>query len=372
MADTATLAPAEPARQAAPPVVHNRFVNASAEHIEPFYDSGAVAPGTDLNNIEVPANGYMSGILVRVDVASSGNSASVALHEDSPFSILSSVRLADINGGNLFGPMSGYDWAQAVKHGGYGYSNDPELVPYFAQSATGTGGTAGTMSFMMRIPVQVNPRDAYGALPNMNAAATFKLYFSIAALASAFATPPNGTVTVRVRCSLETWLVPQAVDAAGVPNNTTPPGLGSYQRWIKNVFTVPSGYFSARLPNVSNYIRTLVLIWRVSGARNTSNFPTEVDLKIDGYTRDQIARDEILFRMHERYGYDSTQLDTGVFTWDWTHELDGKPGFETRELWLPTNSATRLEVAGTFGAGGTLTVLQNDVVPAGGDHRMAG
>ena len=53
------------------------------------------------------------------------------------------------------------------------------------------------------------------------------------------------------------------------------------------------------------------------------------------------------------------------------YELDGKPGFETRELWLPTNSATRLEIVGSFADSGTLDVLTNDVLPAG-DYRQAG
>lgn len=371
MSDASVMEKAEPGQAAnAPAIRANRFVNASAEHREPFYDSGAVSAGTELSNIEVAANGYLSGILVQVDVTSSGNSATVALNEDGPFNIISQVRLADINGANLFGPFTGKDWQSAVKYGGYAYSNDPAAGPNYSNSATGTGGTAGTQSFMMRIPVQINPRDAYGALPNMNAASTFKLYFSIASLASAFATPPNGTVTVRVRCTLETWLVPQAVDGSGIPNMTTPPGLGTYQRWLKNTFTVNNGANTFRLPNVSNMIRNLVFVYRnATPARNDSNFPDSVELRIDGYARDTIRKAELQHQMWERYGYTH---ETGVYVWDFTHELDGKPGFETRELWLPTNSATRLELVGTFGAAGTLDVLTNDVIPVGGDYRQAG
>lgn len=369
MTETATLAPST---ETAPTVRPNRFVNASAEHVEPFYDSGAVAPGTELSNIEVAANGYLAGILVQVDVTSTGNSATVALKPDAPYSILSSLRLADINGSNLFGPMSGYDWYNAVKYGGYAAHNDNRKHPTYANFTTGAGGTAGSGSFLMRIPVQINPRDAYGALPNMNAASTFKLYASVAALSDAFSTVPNGTVTVRIRASIETWLVPQAVDGNSVPNMTSPPGLGTYQRWVKNTFTVSAGSNSLRLPNVSNMIRNLVFVYRQAGVRDDADFPVSVDLRIDGYTRDQIRRNEIRHRMWERFGYPAADLDAGVFVWDWTHELDGKPGFETRELWLPTNSATRLELFGDFAAGGTLDVLTNDVVVVGDDYRQAG
>lgn len=371
MSDTATMPRAE--GEAARTVRPNRFVNASAQHVEPFYDSGAVAAGTELSNIDVAANGYLAGILLRVDVTSSGNSATVALDEDGPFNILSSIRLADINGANIVGPVSGFDLALINKFGGYAAFNNPTDHPYYSQSATGTGGTAGTQSFFLRVPVQINPRDAYGSLPNMNAASTFKLFMSVASLADAFATPPNGTVTVRVRASIETWLVPQAVDASGVPNSTTPPGLGTYQRWVKNTHTVTSGSNTIRLPNVSNMIRNLIFVYRESTpVRDDADFPSSIELRLDGYARDQIHKDEQRHYMWERYGYQSADLDAGVWVWDWTHELDGKPGFETRELWLPTNSATRLELVGSFADSGTLDVLTNDVIVAGGDYRSAG
>ena len=371
MSDTATMRRAE--GEAAQTVRPNRFVNASAQHVEPFYDSGSVAAGTELANIDVAANGYLAGILLRVDVTSAGNSATVALAEDGPFNILSSIRLADINGANIIGPVSGFDLSLINKFGGYAFASDPRKAPYYAQSATGSGATAGTQSFMVRVPVQINPRDAYGALPNMNAASTFKLFITLSSLAAAFATPPNGTVTIRVRAAIETWLVPQAVDASGIPNATTPPGLGTYQRWVKNTHTISNGSNTVRLPNVSNMIRNLIFVFRNSTpARNDTNFPASIELRIDGYARDQIAKEEQRWYMWERYGYESASLDTGVYVWDWTHELDGKPGFETRELWLPTNSATRLELVGSFGAAGTLDVLTNDVIVAGGDYRSAG
>ena len=372
--NTATLPPAEPAAKVAAPVVANRFINGSAEHVEPFYDSGQVAASAELSNIEVAANGYLAGILVRVDVTSSGNSAAVALREDAPFDAIASVRLADINGANIFGPMSGSDWSQAVKFGGYANENRPRSHPTYSQLTTGAGATAGSGSFFLRIPVQINPRDGFGALPNMNAASTLKLFFTINSLTNIFSTAPNGTVTFRVRASIETWLVPQGADANGVPNTLTPPAMGAFQRWLKNSFTIVNGANTIKLPNVSNYFRTLILIFRTAAfTRNDSSFPAQLQLNIDGYARDVIRPDEIRHRMFERYGYLSADLETGVYVWDWSHELDGKPGFETRELYLPTNSATRLEFQGTWSAGGTLDVLTNDIVIPDhvGDFRAA-
>ncbi|MGE3449589.1 MAG: hypothetical protein AB7H92_18635 [Microbacteriaceae bacterium] len=356
---------------AKPVVVRNRFINASAEHTEPFYDSGQVAAGTQLNNIEIPAYGYFSGILVQVDVTSSGNSATVALAQDGPFNILSNVNLTDVNGANLYGPMTGFDAFLAAKYGGYDWSSDPRQKAYYAQSATGSGGTAGTESFLFRIPVQINPRDAYGALPNMNAASTFKLNLTINSLAGAFATPPNGTVTVRVRCTLEALMLPAAADAFGNPNEQAPPGVGSYQRWVKNTFTVNNGANTFRLPNVGNLIRTLILVFRnATPARIDTTFMDPIQQNIDGLSVLLEARAIAIEYVQERYGYVGTidaagGRDTGVFVFDYSHELDGKPGFETRELYLRTNQATRLEYTGTTSAAGTLDVLTNDVIPVG-------
>lgn len=377
----ATVAPAEPgtATPAAVPMVANRFINGSAEHIEPFYDSGSTLTyGQEVSNIDVAANGYLSGILVRVDVTSTGNSATVALNEDAPFNVLSLVRLADINGANLFGPMSGWDWSQAIKYGGYRYENRPTLNPGYSALSTGSGATAGSGSFVLRIPVSVNQRDAFGSLPNMNAASALKLYFAVNSAANIFSTAPNGTVTVRIRASIETWLVPGAQDQNGIPNTLTPPALGCYQRWLKNTFTINSGANTIRMQNVSNYLRTLLFVFRSSGSRNDASFPDTMLLNLDGYSRDGIRKYELRTHMYEQYGYTEavaaggSGIQTGVFGWNWSHELDGKPGFETRELYLPTNSATRLELVGDFGAGGTLDVLWNDVVvPDGLDFRAA-
>lgn len=354
-----------------PVVVRNRFINASAEHTEPAYDSGNVSPGTQLNNIEIPAYGYLSGLLLQVDVTSSGNSATVALAQDGPFNILQNVNLTDVNGANLIGPMTGFDLFLAAKYGGYDFSSDPKQKAYYAQSATGSGGTAGTESFLVRLPVQINPRDAYGALPNMNAASSFKLNITINSLANAFATPPNGTVTVRVRVVMEAWMLPAAADAFGNPNEQAPPGVGSYQRWVKNTLTVNNGANTLRLPNVGNLIRTLILVFRnATPARIDTTFMDPIQQNIDGLTILNNSRAVTIEYLQERYGYVGTAeaagaRETGVFVYDYTHELDGKPGFETRELYLRTNQATRLEYQGTTSAAGTLDVLTNDVIPVG-------
>lgn len=365
-----TLAAAEPQTTAAP-VVPNRFIRGSARHTEQFYDSGNVALGVNLDNIEVPANGYLRDILVTVTGTTAGNAAAVAFREDGPFSALARVAHTDINGGQLFGGMTGWDWQTTHKFGGYRNEQRPRLAPGFV-ATTGAGATGGSFSFTLRIPAEINARDGFGSLPNMNAASTLKMGFTVGASADIYSVAPTTPPTVRITAAIDTWLIPNATDQFGVPNTLTPPALGSYQRWLKSSFPVVGGANRFRLPNVSNNLRSFVLIYRNNDAtpiRNDSELPTVWNFDIDGYQREVITTAQMRNRMFEDYGYtdvvaaSGAGIETGVLIWQFMDELDGKPGFETRELYTTTNSATRMEIAGTFtGDGGRLDVLWNDVV----------
>ncbi len=358
-----------PAATAAPMVTPNRFIRGSARHTEQFtVTTGAVALGTNIDNIEVPANGYLRSILVTVTGTTAGNAAAVAFQNDGPFSALASARHSDINGANLFGPLSGWDWSQSQRFGGLRNENRPQLLPGFV-ATTGAGATGGSFSFTVRIPVEVSARDGFGSLPNMNAAAALKLGFTLGVSADIYSVAPTTPPTVTITAAIETWLLPDGADANAVPNTLTPPALGSYQRTLKSVFPIVAGANRVRLPNVSNYLRSMVCIYRLaSGVRDDAGLPAIWQFDIDGYSREVITTAQLRIRMVEDYGYTEavaqagTGIQTGVVVWQFMDELDGKPGFETRELYTVTNSATRMELAGTFGAAGSLTVLWNDVV----------
>lgn len=378
MPATITQPPAQqPADKKAAQVSTVPFTRAAKEHIEPFQDVSQQigASSVQLGPYDVPAYGYMRYLVLHVTATGGvGGAATVAASEDAPWSAIQEVALLDVNGAPIVGPLSGYDLFLINKWGGYGFSTDPRQSPTYSAVATGAGAS-GNFSFLLRIPVEVSPRDALGALPNQNAASTYKLRVTLADSSLIYSTAPATTLpTVRIRAHLEAWTQPTATDLRGNANAQQPPAVGTTSYWSKTIINIPSGQQTVRLPRVGNYIRNLIFVWRdaAAGTRaaGANNWPdpavTMWDTKILEYLPRDIWRDY----MQRRYDYTGSAdaargLDTGVYVRDFAHDFDGHVGYELRDSWLPTVQSTRLEVQGSFGGAGVLTVLTNDVSPAG-------
>lgn len=370
MSPAATMTPPQTAKKdkdAAPSLVVP-FVRAAQEHVESFLDISTVigAAATQLAPVDIPAYGFMRGIFVEV-TATGGTGAAAVAKGDAPFSALTDIQIMDVNGAPIVGPFDGYDMFVVNKYGGYRRSTtNPKLHPDYAGVAV-----TGNFSYLLYIPIEVSGRDGLGSLANLNAASSYKLKATIAAKGSVYSTDPTTLPTVRVRAWLDAWTQPADADLQGNPQATEPPAHGTTSFWSKNIQNINAGQQTVRLNRVGNLIRNLVFIFRdVSGVRNKANFPAPLSLYWD--TRLLKEQQPITWRgvMSQRYnltGADDTAggLDTGVYVEDYIHEFDGLAGAELRDGWLPTVQSTRLEVQGVFGAAGTLTILTNDVSPAG-------
>lgn len=355
------------------------FIRASAEHREPVLDTSRalVATGTtDLGVFDVPAYGYIRSIMLVVTC--SGSAGTPTFHEDGPFSVLQNIALTEPNGAVLSQFNSGYDLYLANKWGGYRHveGSDPKASPQFTTDA------AGNFTFLLRIPVELNQRDALGALPNQNSAASFKLRMSLAssgAAAGLYGTAPTTPGTVRVRAYLEAWDQPET-NAGGQTNQVTPPAMNTTQFWTVQTFNVSAGNQNIRLTRVGNYLRNLILVMRRGGtsrANGHTDIPDPTTVYLDTRPLDTVERNNWLHQMYERTGHggkvgattpanDAARgLDNGVFVYDFMHEFDGALGNENRDLWMPTLGSTRLELQGIFANAGSLTVLTNDVAIAG-------
>jgi len=356
------------------------FIRASQEHRESagIDVSRALTTATqDLGAFPIPAYGYLRSLLLYV-TATGGAGTSVTLNEDGPFNVLQNVIVQEPNGATIVQFNSGYDCYLANKYGGYRYCNDPRRGPAYTVAV----GSNMNFTFIMRIPLEIDNRDALGSLPNQNAAATFVLRMTLAAVGTVFGGTLTTPPTVRIRVLAEEWDQPETA-SDGAPNQTTPPAMNTTQYWSVQQFPVNAGNLNIRLTRMGNYLRNLIFVYRATsdGTRGTADtqWPDPATLYWDTRPLDaSIYRQQWQHTIYERYGYSNVaqgggalasntadSLDPGVFPYDFCHEFKGQVGFENRDLWLPTLGSTRLEIGGQWGVAGTLYVLTNDVSVAG-------
>lgn len=355
------------------------FIRASQEHREPVFDisRAMTAADQDLSPQDIPAYGYIRAITLLV-TATGGAGAGVTPAEDGPFNAIKNIALTEPNGAVINQWSTGYHLYLSHKWSGVRHpvGSDFRASPTFSAVA----GATGNFSFMLRVPVELNLRDALGSLPNQNSAAAFKLRLSLAASTQVYGVVPGTTLpTVRVRGFLEAWDQPE-VATGGQTNQTTPPAMNTTQFWSEQQINVSAGSQTLRLTRVGNYLRNLILVFRRAGtsrANGHTDMPDPTTLYLDTRPLDIIERNNWLHQMSERSGFgvalgatvpalDTPRgLDAGVFVYDFCHEFDGLLGREMRDLWLPTLGSSRLEIQGSFANAGVLTVLTNDVAVAG-------
>lgn len=368
MANPATLAPAQNAPKDKQPSILVPFVRAAQEHVESFMDvtQAIGANATQLAPVDIPAYGFIRGVYIEV-TATGGTGGAAVAKGDAPFTALTDIQISDVNGAPIVGPLDGYDVYLANKYGGYRRATtNPRLHPDFSAVQT-----TGNFSFLVYVPIEVSGRDGLGSLANLNAASSYKLRATIAPKGNVYSTDPTTLPNVRVRAWLDAWTQPTGTDLRGNPQATTPPAHGTTSYWSKNVVNVNAGLQTIRLPRVGNLIRNVVFVYRdVSAVRNKTNFPAPFSISWDTRLLQELQPITWRGQMSQRFGLTGADdsaagLDTGVYVADFMHEFDGLAGAELRDGWLPTVQSTRLEVAGNFGAAGTLTILTNDVSPAG-------
>jgi hypothetical protein len=386
---TAQSAPAQrngKAQNGAAPTAVVPFIRASAEHREPAgidVSRLLTTSDQDLSVFDIPAYGYLRSLFFVVQ-ATAGAGAGAVAAEDGPWNVLKNIALTEPNGAVIVQFNSGYDMYLAMKWGGYRDANggDPKQSPTFSigNGSTGVAATGGNFQFVLRLSLEINLRDALGALPNQSAAATFKLRLTLSASTTVFSTPPATTLpTVRVRVYMEAWDQPEQV-TGGDTNQIAPPAANTTQFWTAQVWNYNAGLQTARFTRVGNYLRELILIVRRAGtsrANGASDFPDPATIYLDTRPLDIIEANNWKHQMFERSGFGASYgatatandtpggLDSAVFVYDFCHEFDGVLGRENRDGWLPTIPSTRLELQGTFANSGSMTILTNDVAVNG-------
>ncbi len=371
---------AAPAPQAVQQVVP--FVRGSGKGKYKFFTKSGLTLTTttqDLGPIDVKAYDYMRSILLRVTSTANGGATGTA-QADAPFNFFTNIAVKQPNGQTMYQVSSGYHAAIIQKYGYYRQFSDPRADPNFV--VTGSSAT-----FALRIPFELDMRDALGALPNKDAAAPFSLEITANTLANVYGTGQGTSPTFTVEAWLEAYDQPPT-SLNGQPVQTTPPNMNTLQRWTEQNITMSTGQFDARVRKLGNYVRALVPIMKnSSGVRIVTNgWADPVQLVLDEDVKDNIGQNEWQSRIWEFWGYGGIQsgtaatlgtassisiqidspggADTGV--WPIQYYADGRDITENVNWYLPTIESEDYMLRGSWGSAcSKMVMLVCEVLPQG-------
>lgn len=380
-------APAAPANsasaaQAAAPAIPFTRASRQKSRLVGNFAQGLGTAVTAQSPIQVPAAGYLRKIRLEVTGTTSANTAAVAFKNDAPFNVLQQISLLSANGDSLIAPIDGFSLYLLNKYGAFAQDRgNPTLSPVY-QRTTGTGASGGSFRFNIDIPVELDARDALGALQNMAANQSFLLQFSYNSIGQIYSVAPTTAPVVTVRATMEYWSAPAPANANGDVQSVAPNGNGTVSLIQTQTPPVTAGTTqNIQLLNVGNTVRLPIFVLRDgSGERTDADWPDVTQVYVNNdpwfYKTKPIWQDD----MAQAYGLtgnvsaipSATALDAGVFILN-DFIKDGSAGNQrasacsNRNLWLVTGSATALNVEAStpWGSGArSLLVLQNNVRPA--------
>jgi hypothetical protein len=335
---------------AAVPVVP--FDQASHEGLEPgptftFRPGGAQV---NFGPAPLPAQGYLKFVWLEI---TSLNGVGGTGAGDFPWNILNLVRLQDTNGAPMT-ELTGYNLFLANTYGGYNGSPDPRTLPDYA-------ATANAPRFHVVIPVQISD-NGLGSLANQSAAASYKLTVIGETSALIWSVAPGTIPDITIRTYCEFWTLPAQADMMGRPQEQDPPFNGVAQYWSQSMNNaVALGQNRTQITRTGGLLRTVIFVARVAGVRADTPFPDPVDFSWD--SRDlKIMSASVLRSKTRQQTIQLSARDVGVYPFIFsTGESSWAGGDNAINSWLPTVTATRLEITGTSAAAGTLDIIVNDV-----------
>lgn len=380
-------APAQAGQAAAPAIPFTRASRQKSRLVGQYAQTLTTSVSAQ-SPIQVPAAGYLRKIRLEVtgtaDNTPVGTAAApnVVFKNDAPFNVLQQVSLLSANGDSLIAPIDGFSLYLLNKYGAFAQDRGNPVSSPTYRAIVGTGTTAGSFRFIIDIPIELDSRDALGALQNMAANQSFLLQFSYNAIAQIYSTSPVNAPRISVRATMDYWSAPAPSNANGDVQSIAPNGNGTVSLIQTQTPSVTAGTSqNIQLLNVGNTVRLPIFVLRGGdGERTEADWPDVTQFYVNNdpwfYKTKGVWQDE----MAQAYGLteapavrpSATALDAGVYVLP-DFIKDGSAGNQkasascNRNLWLVTGSATALNVEAStpWGSGArSLLVLQNNVRPA--------
>lgn len=379
-APAAAAAPAAPAAPLIPFTRGSRKKTAFALAVGPQALTANIQP---VNPIEIPAQGFLRFVDLEITITAAGNAAAVAFAADGPFNVLSSVTLTNSAGDPIVVPFTGYQLMLMRKYGAMSEDapfgdarNDPQFT-----LVTGAAGTGGSAHFFLRVPGELDPRDAFGAIPNLASNKNYMLNISLAALGTIYTTQPTAAPTVTITGESHYWAQPKGTNVRGIAQQASPDGNGSVSMWRLQTPGPTPGDNLVKLTNVGNVLRVIIFILRTAaGARTTADWPATTQFILNDdpmFTLRQAAWESAMARA---YGLVKPTtggtaisskdvaggLDTGVYVlYQFMKQTGSIIADHPRDQYLPTLDASKAQLRGTSwgAAASTLEVISNEIKP---------
>lgn len=362
---------------AAPPQVFR--VGVYAQETNDYDESKTmVTSDTNFPLYTLTPNDWLRGLWFLFQCTTSGNSADVAYTEDGPFSAVKKITFRDVGNREVFGPLTGYDWLTAMKFGGYFEIGDPRSDPNFS-ATTGTGGTGGSFTMVMYLPIEVVARDALGDIENKSSSSSYKVEIVLAQSTDVYSTSPTTLGSVRLRIVEDGYSAPEDRDAMGRALAQAPPAAGTTQYWQTESDTLSTGLQKYLVQGGLGYsIRNIIFkLVDSNGSRSQgdSDWPDPVTFSFGKVELFQRYKAIWISKMAKDFGLTSSSTDAslarenGVFPVWFTKDFGFKPGDELRNAYLVTKPGNVLQWQGTVGGSGTHTLYTtvNYVVPPAND-----
>lgn len=321
----------------------------------------------------VLSGGYLFGLWLNLVATAAGNSAIVAYNEDAPWTAFSQIVLSDVNGQlmNLTGfELFVSNLADKLYASRYVEdSTDPGLYNMLG----GNGATAGSFTTSLRVPVGINRRDLVGLVSNQDRNQIYTLRADLAPSTDTYATSPTTLPGAVLNTMIESYTVPGARSADGVPQGMVPDNYGTLHRVVAaNAAAVPAGGSSIphQLPEIGNTIRWIAFVFRMNGVRADANLavnqPTQLQFQFGSqavYTESYEYRRNL---MRERYGFD---FPYGILLYDVMHDFGDAAGSELGEDYWHTAQVQRAQLTATYpstfgSTNNSLDIITDELTPA--------
>ncbi len=376
----ATAAPAK--GQAAPPMRPFRAGTFRTLVQDGYQISQAIAATTTtLPQYSPTPNAYLRGLWIQAVCTTSGNAATVAFNGDGPWIAFQQIVFADANQKPIVGPLSGYQLMIVNKFGGYFNNGDPRANSVYV-ATTGAGGSGGSFTLVLYVPLEIAQRDALGALQNKSASSAFQLLLTVNTTANIYSTAPTNPGTLVTTVLEDGWVQPKGTDSTGNPLAQAPPQLGTTQYWTVGTYNALNGAQQVQLTQGLGYpIRNLVAlnydVGNSTRATGDTDFPTAPAFIFRGTTFFNVTKTMWKQQMSALYGFNSATadaawgLENGVYVLPFCQDFDLSPGSELRTGYLPTQQGDQFQLVATFNGNSNLQWLANYAAPIAGPSNLA-